>query len=99
MDSGQNHPLLLPSLPGILGCLQASALQSSLPFLLTDWGPMLTLDFSSLNPKMEVIPGGCQEGSREKPRKSMEPRACTLQSPRNTRPPIAAQPQLEAPMM
>ena len=61
--------------------------------------PMLTLDFSSLNPKMEVIPGGCQEGSREKPRKSMEPRACTLQSPRNTRPPIAAQPQLEAPMV
>ena len=61
--------------------------------------PMLTLDFSSLNPKMEVIPGGCQEGSREKPRKSMEPRACTLQSPRNTQPPIAAQPQLEAPMV
>ena len=60
---------------------------------------MLTLDFSSLNPKMEVIPGGCQERSREKPRKSMEPEACTLQSPRNTRPPIAAQPQLEAPMV
>lgn len=36
--------------------------------------PMLTLDFSSLNPKMEVISGGCQESSREKPRKAWSPR-------------------------